>query len=127
MGSRQQLRDFPYEVIPFDIIPTTGGDHTLRAAVANKHIVVLGLVLVTHGDVEAAFYSGDSTTASDSISGVLTGTQIHGVVERDIEYGLFWTEKGKKLVLNLDTNVRATGRILTALVDSMPPTAPVVV
>ena len=126
MAARQELRGFAYEVIPFDLNPTTGADQTVRAAEADKHIVVLGLVLVTHGDVEAAFFSGDSTTASDSISGVLTGTQIHGVVERDLEYGLFWTKKGDALVLNLDSNVRATGRVLIALADKMPAMVPVV-
>ena len=74
------LRGFPYVVIPFDISPPTAGDTQIMALVAEKHLVVAKLVLVTHGDVVAAFFSGDSTTAGNSISGALTGDQIHGIV-----------------------------------------------
>lgn len=121
MGQSQQLRGFPYEVIPFDINPSTAGDTAIKALVDNKHLVVAKLVLITHGDVVAAFYSNDSTTASNSISGALTGTQIHGVVEQDLEYGLFWTKKGEALILNLDANVRCSGRVLVIEADDMPP------
>lgn len=121
MAYRQELRGFPYVVIPFDITPSTEGDTTIKALVAGKHLVVAGLVLVTHGDVVAAFYSNDSTTAGTSISGALTGTQIHGIVERDLEYGLFWTKKGEALILNLDANVRCSGRVLVITANKMSP------
>ncbi len=121
MAQQNVIRGAEYALIPFDISPTTAGDTEIKAAVSGKHIVVVGLLLITHGDVVAAFYSDDSTTASNSISGALTGTQIHGVVERDLEYGLFWTKKGEKLVLNLDANVRCSGHVLVAMLDDMPP------
>lgn len=119
--AHQVLRGFSYVVIPFDISPSTEGDTIIKALVAEKHLVVAGLVLITHGDVEAAFFSGDSTTQGNSISGVLTGTQIHGIVERDLEYGLFWTKKGEALILNLNANVRCSGRVLVITADDMPP------
>ena len=121
MAAQNVLRGFPYVVIPFDISPSTEGDTEMMAGVEEKHLVVAGLMLITHGDVEAAFFSGDSGTQVNSISGVLTGTQIHGVVERDLEYGLFWTKKGEKLVLNLDSNVRCSGRVLVITAKDMPP------
>jgi hypothetical protein len=121
MAYNQPLRGFPYVVIPFDISPSTAGDTEIKAVVANKHLVVAGLLLVTHGDVVAAFYSEDSSTGGNSISGALTGTQIHGVVERDLEYGLFWTKKGEALILNLDANVRCSGRVLVVEANDMPP------
>ena len=119
--SQNIFRGFPYVVIPFDISPSTAGDAQIMALVAEKHLVVAKLVLVTHGDVVAAFFSGDSTTAGNSISGALTGTQIHGIVEADLEYGLFWTKKGENLILNLDANVRCSGRVLVITADDMPP------
>lgn len=122
MSNNQPLRGFPYVVIPFDISPSTAGDTQIKASVNNKHLVVAKLVLVTHGDVVAAFFSADSTTANNSISGALTSALIHGLVEQDLEYGLFWTRKGEALILNLDANVRCTGRLLVITANDMPPT-----
>ena len=116
MASLKQLRGFEYEVVAFDV--TASGDNTIRDAVAAKHIVVVGYVLVTIGAVEAKWRTG--TITSTDITGALTGSQNNRAVDRDQEYGCFWTKASEALKLNLSAAVRAHGYVLLVVADSMP-------
>ena len=121
MTQEQPLRGFPYEVIAFDVSPTTQGDTQIKAGVAAKHLVVVGLVIVTHGSVEAKFQSGTGTGATD-ITGALTNANNNYVQDRDTEYGLFWTAKDADLTLDISGNVRTSGYVLVVQADDMPQT-----
>lgn len=105
-----QLNAYTRKRVVFDV--SGSGDNQIVALVPAKAIVVVNYSLITHGDVEAKFVTDavESGRASE-ISGVLTGTEIHGQNERDEEYGLFSSEPGEALVLNLSAAVRATGHL----------------
>lgn len=122
MAAREELRGYPFEQIPFDITPSTAGENTIiRARVAAKHIVVRGYVLITHADAIAKFLSSDGLAINDEISGSLTSDFVHKAVQRNNEYGLFWTAKNQDLVLNLDAVVRCSGYLSISIAPKMPP------
>lgn len=121
MAQQNVLRGFAYELIPFDIAGI--GDNTLRALVANTHIVVVRLALIVAGSSQVKFMSGSGTPAAE-ISGVLVDgglNQPRQYKGEDWEYGLFWTDKGAPLVLNHSADaIAALGHALIVLVPEMP-------
>lgn len=122
MAARQPLRGFPYQTIAFDVATT--GDHELRALVAGKHIVVMGISMVRAGAVNVKFSSDPLNTGeTNKITGDLLNSAILAPMQdQNNEYGLFWTAKGEALSLNLDANVAVSGYLLYCLADSMPAT-----
>lgn len=95
------------------ITASAGGDNTVVAAVAGYSIRVLAFVLTFSAAVNAKFKSGASTDLTGLLYGIGTGPPpITAEVPGEVARGLFQTQKGEALVLNLSGAVAVGGFVV---------------
>ena len=94
-----------YEVKRGIIDAASSGDNTIVSAVAGKKIIVVQYCIVAAGSVNVRFESGASGAA---LTGQMTLTTNSGISDR-FEFGLFETEAGELLNLELSDAVSVDG------------------
>lgn len=101
------------------IAATSSGNNEVVAAVANKRIVVVSYLIGGHGSADVKWVSGSSTDLSGLVklsSGTIVSTS-YGAMTPIGLVGLFATNTGEALNINLSSAITVGGHITYIVTD----------